>query len=87
MALVKKIVVSWSPKSPEETFAELLTPYAFNYVEKQLLLRKNVTAASDPLHSETGLYHLQLARSLPQSRVASVHFGEACTCLADTYLQ
>lgn len=46
MALVKK---SCMPEFPEEKFAEFSTPYFLNYVEK---LRKNVTAASDPLRSE-----------------------------------
>ena len=47
MALVKKRVSVYSPSSPEGKFAELLTPYAFGYVEKQLALRKKVTIAKD----------------------------------------
>ena len=47
MALVKKRVSVYSPSSPEGKFAELLAPYAFGYVEKQLALRKKVTIAED----------------------------------------
>ena len=42
MAMVKKRVTTLPHDSPEEQFAELLSPYAFRFVEKQLALRKKV---------------------------------------------
>ena len=47
MAMVKKRITVQSKESAEEEFAELLTPYALNYVEKQLALRKKVTTIED----------------------------------------
>ena len=44
MAMVKKRITTQPEESPEEKFAELLTPYALNFVEKQMALRKKVTA-------------------------------------------
>ena len=41
MAMVKKRITTQPEESPEEKFAELLT---LNFVEKQMLLRKKVTA-------------------------------------------
>ncbi len=47
MAMAKKRVTVQSKESTEEKFAELLTPYALNYVEKQIALRKKVTSIQD----------------------------------------
>ena len=46
MAMAKKRVTVQSKESTEERFAELLTPYALNYVEKQIALQK-VTSIQD----------------------------------------
>ena len=47
MAMVKKRITVQSKESTEEKFAELLTPYALSYVEKQLALRKKVAGIED----------------------------------------
>lgn len=47
MALAKKRVSAYSANSPEEEFANLLTPYAVKYVYKQLALRNKVGVIDD----------------------------------------
>ena len=47
MALAKKRVSSFSPDSPEEQFSLLLTPYAADYIHKQLSLRSKVKIDQD----------------------------------------
>ena len=47
MALAKKRVSSFSPDSPEEQFSLLLTPYAADYVHKQLSLQSKVKIDQD----------------------------------------
>ncbi len=47
MALAKKRMSIFPPNSPEEQFSLLLTPYAANYVQKQLHLRPKVNVFSD----------------------------------------
>lgn len=42
MALAKKAVATFPIDSPEHQYAEVLTPYAFDYVHKQLSLRCKV---------------------------------------------
>ena len=43
MAMVKKRVSAFPPESPEEQFAKMLTPFALDFVIKQLKFRKKVT--------------------------------------------
>ena len=47
MTLAKKSVTKFSPISPEEKYAQILTPYATSYVYKQLDLRKKVKLGND----------------------------------------
>lgn len=47
MAMVKKRITVQSQESAEDTFAELLTPYALSYVKKKIVLQKKVTAIKD----------------------------------------
>ena len=47
MAIVRKRIATSPQDSPEEQFAQLLSPYAFQYVEKQLALRKKVVIMED----------------------------------------
>ena len=47
MAMAKKRVTTLEADSPEEQFAKLLTPFSARYVQKQIVLRKNVKIASD----------------------------------------
>jgi len=43
MAMVKKRVSAFPPESPEEQFAKMLTPFALDFVIKQLNFRKKMT--------------------------------------------
>ena len=47
MAMVKKRVGTFAPESPEEQFAQILTPYALDFVVKQLNFRKKVVIVED----------------------------------------
>ena len=47
MVMAKKRITSFPPDSPEEQFAQLLTPHAVNYVHKQLGLWKQVKIDED----------------------------------------
>ena len=47
MAMVRKRISTLPHDSPEEQFAQLLTPYALRYVQKQLALRKKVEIVED----------------------------------------
>jgi len=47
MAMVKKRVGTFVPESPEEQYAQILTPYALDFVVKQLNFRKKVVIVKD----------------------------------------
>ena len=47
MALAKKSVSAFSPNSPEEQYAQILTPNATGHVPKQLQLRNKVKVDVD----------------------------------------
>ena len=47
MAMVKKRAGKFVPESPKQQFAEILTPYALDFVEKQLNFRKKVVIVED----------------------------------------
>ena len=47
MAMVKKRVGTFAPESAEEQFAQILTPYALDFVVKQLNFRKKVVIVED----------------------------------------
>lgn len=46
MAIVKKRVIAAPENSPEWQYASLLTPYAFNFVQRQLFLRNKVVVTA-----------------------------------------
>ena len=52
MAMARKRIIVQPKESSEDKFAELLTPYALNYVEKQMALRKKVTTTEESDHGE-----------------------------------
>ena len=70
MAMVKKRITTLPHDSPEEQFAQLLSPYALRFVEKQLELRKKVQIVDDD-----GL------RCTVSSTAGHLHVtGEGCQC-------
>lgn len=58
MAIVKKRVGTFAPESPEEQFAQILTPYALDFVVKQINFEKRWLLLKIMEHTQ--LFHLLL---------------------------
>ena len=84
MAMVKKRAGKFVPESPEQQFAEILTPYALDFVEKQLNFRKKVVIVED---EERHSIVSTSAGNLLLSTAASAPFGRQCISPVGTCLQ